>query len=329
MKLSGYIFTFFVFMSLNLFAQGNAAIFDGISGIIEVPEAASYLPEQGITLEAWVLPKNENPGFPDFDGILGLRNNVDCDFYMLQLSTEEIEARFRNSEGQDFTIVGGGFVVNQWNHLAMSYGNDLLTYYLNGEMIDQIPATGICGDLTTSLTIGVTYFSGNDFYFDGLVDEVRLWFTARTDEEIKENYNCQINTPDDFPSLGMYYKLDETTGATTVADSGDTGLTGNVINNVTFTESTVPWKIVDYVNELENHKVTVYPNPSSGAVKIELENMNYSSIEVRNTLGELLATEMLVSRDNGFVLNDLSSGSYIVSVIYNNEAVNKKIIILD
>ena len=315
--------------SFSVHAQGNAADFDNISGYIEVPDASIYVPKEGISIEAWVFPRNENVGWPDFDGIFGFRNNNTCDFYMLHLSTNEVEARFRNSDGEDFTIVNGGFILNEWNHIAMTYGDGFLSYYLNGQFQQVIAANGVCGDESTPFTIGRTDFQGSDFYFDGLVDEVRFWFETRTEEQIEQYYACQISEPEDYPTLGLYYRMDETTGATTVLDDGDSGLTGNIIPEVSFVESTVPWKIVDATNEIENHDISIYPNPSAGTVNIELENINFERLLVRNVAGNVVSANHIQTSETGVILNNLPPGTYFISVIYEDQSFTEKLVILE
>ena len=316
-----------IFASYLLQAQGNAAEFDGTTGYIEVEGASQYITDDGITMEAWVFPRNVAPGFPDFDGILGVRNDTNCDFYMLQLSATDVESRFRNSDGQDFTIASGGLVVNEWNHLALSYGNGTLTYYVNGQFQASMPATGLCGDESLPFHMGKLDYQSNPFFYDGLLDEVRFWYVERTEDEIAEFYNCQIGTPEDFPTLGYYYKLDEETGSTTATDSGDSGVTGNVVEGVTFVESTVDYKVVNSNEDLETLSLNIYPNPSSNSVSIDVQEIEVISLELYDISGSKINVNYNLT--NGiYNIDKLSKGTYFVTIQGKNQTMSRKFVVL-
>ena len=65
------------------------------------------------SISGWVNPQsNTNHG-----GIMGFRNNIDADFYLLQLqNTNNIEARFRNSGGTNYDIIAANAIVTDWSY---------------------------------------------------------------------------------------------------------------------------------------------------------------------------------------------------------------------
>jgi len=322
MKQSILLTLFSLICSYSLFAQGNAAEFTK-SGFIEVPQASAYLSEDGMTIEAWVFPRNEAPGWPNFDGIMGIRNELNCDFYILHLSPTEVEARFRNSDGQDFTIVNGGLITNQWNHVALTYGGSFLTYYLNGEFQQVIQANGLCGDSELPLTLGKINFNTNDFYFDGMLDEVRFWFEERSEEQIEQFYNCKIENPEEHPTLGFFYNLDETEGAIVVEDSGEAATPGNVIDTVLFLPSTVEYKVVNNTIP-ENIDLKVYPNPNSGSFFIEHKQLEITQLQIINLLGQKVNMNTSIQQDKMFV-SGLEKGYYFVHIHTEQSTIIKRI----
>ena len=73
--------------------------------------------------------------------------------------------------------------VGEWTHLATVYDGTTLTLYINGEEYGSTSAN--FNFTNTELKLGRGWRS--DPYFKGEVDEVRIWNTARTEAEIKDN----------------------------------------------------------------------------------------------------------------------------------------------
>ena len=109
-------------------------------------------------------------------------------------------------------------MTDQWVHFAMTYDQTALTLYVNGTYAAGVQgarkmAGGMLATARTALTIG-----GNPrgAYFNGYLDEFRLWNVARTQEEIMANMNQPL--VGDEAGLVGYWKFDDGTG-TTAADS--------------------------------------------------------------------------------------------------------------
>ena len=169
--------------------------FDGINDFVVVPGASAYIANSPMSLSAWVYPTNSTAGWPDFDGIIGFRNDANADFYLLQLSSTSIEARFRNSSGINYDIVYTGLNLNAWNHFVFTYNNSLLTLYHDGVSVMTLAASGSISSTTQALNIGYLPFSANPFYFDGQLDDVALWNTSLNATQAADLYSgCGIDT---------------------------------------------------------------------------------------------------------------------------------------
>jgi hypothetical protein len=114
---------------------------------------------------------------------------------------------------------------NTWYHVAASWNNVSFTTYVDGVLDTQtFPyQMGYSQPLNCSFTqcdegldIGGyrfiteqgTYYSRQ--YFSGLIDEVRLWNTGRTEAEIKATMNTVLRGNEPF--LVYYYRFDEGMG---------------------------------------------------------------------------------------------------------------------
>ncbi|MEZ4874702.1 MAG: HYR domain-containing protein [Flavobacteriaceae bacterium] len=204
--------------------------FDGVNDFVSVPNAsASLAGTNSFTLEGWVFPRNTAPNFPNFDGFFGFRNESNADIYLLHLTTNSVEARFRNSSGVNFDVVGAGLVVNQWQHLSFTYDGANLRLYINGNLVGTTPASGNFTSSTTEpFYIGQTLFFGTPFRLNGQVDEVRFWNVARSQAEILASMNLSLVSPQ--PGLVMNYTIEEGTGSAITADETGTNANGALQN---------------------------------------------------------------------------------------------------
>ena len=84
------------------------------------------------------------------------------------------------------------------------------------------------------------------------------------------------------------------------------------------------------INELENALgLSMYPNPTTGMLNIELETLNgaTASIEITDVLGQTLQTTSLTQPKTQLNIQHFSAGIYIVNINVNNQRISKKLII--
>jgi len=114
-KIYAFVIVLLIYSFTNsVSAQSQNAIdFDGLDDQVVSVNASSLIANSSqISLSFWVYPRNPVPGFPDFDGLAGFRDNTVADFYVLQYSSTAVEARFRNSAGINFDILSQGLQLN-------------------------------------------------------------------------------------------------------------------------------------------------------------------------------------------------------------------------
>jgi hypothetical protein len=257
MRLISY--SIFLLLGISVNGQNQTALdFDGVDDKVSVIGASNLVSGSSeISMACWVTLNNQAPGFPDFDGIAGLRDDFSADFYLLQLSATQIEARFRNSNNEEFTIEHtGDFQLGVWQHFAFTYDGALLRLYMNGNQVDSLPANGTLANSGGNLMVGHIDFQAFTFGMTGKIDEVGLWNRKLSTEEI----NCIIDTKISLASQGLQVYLDfnegqpdgdntaitalidQASGATTtISDVALTGTTSNFtsgINNYTTVNST-------------------------------------------------------------------------------------------
>jgi hypothetical protein len=110
-----------------------------------------------------------------------------------------------------YNLAAHGVSANMWHHVAatMEAASGRLTLYLDGVQVAQrIADTGTRNSNSRPLTIGRDGNSG--FFWDGKLDDVRLWNVARTREQIRANYRQLSGTP---AGLMAHWQLDESAGS--------------------------------------------------------------------------------------------------------------------
>lgn len=181
--------------SMGLFAQQNAIDFDNIDDYAAAPNASGLIANSSaLSMTMWVYPTNPSAGWPDFEGFAGFRNDANGDFYLLQLNSTTVEARFRNSSGVNYDLTYSGLNLNTWNHFVMTYDGTTFSLYHNGALQTSIAASGTISNTALAFNVGRVPFSTN-FYLDGKLDEVSLWNTALTQTDVTNIYTgCGINS---------------------------------------------------------------------------------------------------------------------------------------
>ena len=213
----------FSILSINTVeAQNSHSLdFNGQSDYIEVTDASAMIANSDqISIMGWVYPRNTNSGWPDFDGFFGFRNELDADFYLLQLDNYKVEGRLRISLNDYFSVVTApnSISTETWYHLALVYDGTNLIVYINGIEAGSTSASGQITNVSVPLKVGRLVFQTTNFDLDGQADEVGLWSVALTAEQI-QNYMYADLTGEE--GLVGYWNFNEGSGDTANDASGN------------------------------------------------------------------------------------------------------------
>ena len=221
-------------LSFSAFSQQNSLDFDNTNDYVNVPAASALIAGSNqISMTMWVKPVNTSFTYPDYDGFGGFRNNTDADFYIIQLNSTGLEARFRPASGTNYDITTTTIQPGVWQHFALTYDGDMLRLYQNGLFVSSIPANGVITNQTVDLMMGGMFYGITNFYLKGQLDEVSLWNKTLALEEIQHIYSCGINPT--ASNLLLYYKFDQgVAGGNNVGITSLTPTTGTlngILNN--------------------------------------------------------------------------------------------------
>ena len=125
-------------------------------------------------------------------------------------------------------------IVGTWQHFALvsSQAGNFMKIYRNGILEAQQEGAGARSAGEFDLLLG-----HSSRFFDGELDEFRLWSVARDEADIQQNYNLRLTGTE--PSLVAYYRMDEGAGST-LRDLGRNGFNGLFEAGTHWTASTAP-----------------------------------------------------------------------------------------
>lgn len=259
-------------------AQNNYLDFDGTNDVVETTNATATMLANAtqLTLSCKVYPTRVTSGFPDFNGICGYRNETNFDFYLIQLSSTDLEARFRGSNGIGYTITYTGLTLNQWSQFFLVYNGSTLKLYKNGTEVGSVAAAGtVPAAPTGSLSIGRVVFQTYNWYHKGYIDEVSVWNKALTQTDINAitANSGEIANPGSESNLKAYYKFNQgiaygnNAGVTTL--NNELGTNNGTLMNFALTGNTSNWGGLPLANnEFEMQQAGIFPNPVKDYVQV-------------------------------------------------------------
>jgi len=207
--------------SVNLTAQygGNALSFNGTNRVTVNNTPTIPVGNSTYTMEAWIKPNNVT----GVNGLIGWGSWG---------STNQVNAlRFNGPTtlinywwANDLYVTIPNVLDGKWHHVAATYNGTTRAIYFDGVLMGSDQPSGHNVSSGTPLYIAETYPAGNE-YFNGSMDEVRIWNTGKTQAQIQASMNETV--PVNSTGLVAYYKLDEISGLTT-ADATGNGNNGSL-----------------------------------------------------------------------------------------------------
>ena len=172
---------------------GKGLVFNGTSALVSAPDATSLHLTTAMTLEAWVKPSAVTTGWRD----VIYKGN---DNYYLEGTSDH-----SGVPGSGGTFAGSplygtsALAVTTWSHLATTYDGATLRLYVNGAQVASRAQTGAIAVSTNPLEIGGDLLNGQ--YFNGTIDEARVYNRALTAVEVQADGNTSVGLP--APDLGI------------------------------------------------------------------------------------------------------------------------------
>jgi len=200
----------------------NVLVLNGTSDFKETENSPILAAMQSFTIETWVKFNTNNSGDRDFIAEVGNGNRTKLWMWYNNVNSTSVPGKklvlgFGGALGGDANnydfLYDFNPTPNTWYHLAFLYNHvsRTLSLYINGVNQGNKSVSGgqpvsNLGDM--HLTIGQR-IGGNltSHFFNGQIEDFRLWNVARSSAEISANYQRELSGKE--TGLIAYYKFDE------------------------------------------------------------------------------------------------------------------------
>jgi hypothetical protein len=203
----------------------SSLTFDGVNDYVNLPYNAKFYPA-AMSLEAWINPSTLSSVAST---IIGSWTSTETRYLLQLTSTGTVQLALFNGGFYSF-ITSVVVPLNTWTHIAISYSNTTgRLIYINGMLVSSDTAIGVLinSGVSAPVIIGWRGDSAANTQFRGQIQEVRIWNTARTQQQISENKNKKLTGTES--GLVGYYPLNEGTG-TTATDLATSPANGTLTN---------------------------------------------------------------------------------------------------
>jgi Concanavalin A-like lectin/glucanases superfamily/Putative metal-binding motif len=232
-----------------LYGAPGTLAFDGVNDYASVSSAATL--SGTFTVEAWAKPAHPTKKMT----VIGSRGGPsDPSFDFKFEGGNKIHGDIGTGTAWLTTVADANFnyVAGTWYHIAYVVTPTNYKIYINGVLAANVNISGGTPLLYNSshlLTIGRPGSTYNLEHFEGQIDEVRVWNTARTQTDIQNNRGIALSGSE--PGLVRYYRLNDATG--TVMKDNSTSAVNGTLSNFSLSGATSNWTANSALVQINNN----------------------------------------------------------------------------
>lgn len=159
------------------------------------------------------------------------RGVINASGWTVRLTTGGAITLVTSQAGASQTTTSNALTLNKRTHVAIVRSGAAVSIYLDGVL--EVAASGTHVNPTA---VAATFYVGqNDSgaaFFNGFLDELRIWNDAKTIDGINSKKDRQLTSSEVLSAtLKLYYKFDDGTGQT-VTDSSTAAVNGDITTNL-------------------------------------------------------------------------------------------------
>ena len=174
------------------FGKFNKALnFDGSNDTVIIQNNTSLNMSSGMSFSTWVYPTTI-PGSSSY-AFIGKKSDGSAHQYALYVSDSACSGVTRfafsiwiGTVNKALCATNTTLVANTWYHVVGAYDGTTIKIYINGKLDNSIAQTGTIDTGTGTFKIGTNI---SDLYWSGRIDEVKIYGSALTADEVKTDYN--------------------------------------------------------------------------------------------------------------------------------------------
>lgn len=170
--------------------------FDGNDDYVEIPNNDNLKPDR-ISSFAWIKrDSNDNNEY-----LYSHSNYVDDErgtsYRAKDNNNLQVVLNNDKSTSYDFNEEHGDIPVGEWVHVGFTYDGSEVDFYINGSNVGTDSFSGDLSDPDIDPRIGARA-GDTEGPFDGFIDDVRVYDSALSSDEVKAKYDASKETPDFF-----------------------------------------------------------------------------------------------------------------------------------
>jgi hypothetical protein len=195
---------------------GTAANLDGSNDYIDLVASSNFIPSTNspITVSAWVRPTAIAAG--NFtERVVGIASSSTLSSFIMGFDNSNQAFFYDGVTRHQFS---GTYSTNTWHYMTVTFDGSNARLYMNGVQDGSPISTSLSAGHSTTAKIGVNP-TGAGSFFNGQIDEVRIYNRALSATELAQLYNFS-------PAPVGYWNMDEASGSILL----NRGTAGSTIN---------------------------------------------------------------------------------------------------
>ncbi|MEM9051321.1 MAG: LamG-like jellyroll fold domain-containing protein [Bacteroidota bacterium] len=286
--------------------SGFSASLDGISNYIDVASTQVVISDDmNFTLEFWFRGDNPN-GDEETLFSNGSGNGMLADsLFSWNITKQSDGSLVLTHNGLTFALSENDYFDGEWHHLSIILDrNSNITSLIDGNIENSIQSNSFGQLGGVSMYLGARVYSDGstlieENFFNGDIDDFRIWNTNRTIEQIKRDRNFRMLGNE--PGLLLYLPFEsyeEILGIQALEESfieQISGISENVIPNGTVLTSESPLisiqrpvQSIEYTFTVNEDEIIF--NPTSSSAQIENVTLDITVSNVRDLQGNVMAS---------------------------------------
>jgi hypothetical protein len=173
----------------------NAYRFNGYSSYLKATNSSSLNPSSAITLVALFKPTGFYTGVGETSRILmkGVDDQSNGDYFLGYYNNGQAYGTYGDNQYQSNGVGSsiGAIQLYNWYKLVYTYNGSVGKLYINDNLVNTVEKVASFNHNTSPLLIGKTGRSDYPFWFNGVIDEIRIYNVALTTTQV-QNIDAQL-----------------------------------------------------------------------------------------------------------------------------------------
>jgi len=277
-------------------SPASALTLDGVNDYVAVTSSTAIPSGNSpYTIEAWIkTTTSANMGIVAW-GNYGTTNQ--CNAFRLGSGGTIVNYWWAN----DLIVSAPSLTNGAWHHVAATYDGVTRSIYADGVLLASDTPTGLAVATTSNITIGTS--NNYSEFFNGSIDEVRIWNVARSQCDLQQYMNCEITSTASGLVFNSHFNQGLPSGSNTAVTTLSNSAASNngVLINFALTGASSNWTSPGGVVS-----GSITPAVISSTIAV---SGNGNNVPIGSSTTTLNLTHFGSSTTNSFVISNLGSGT--------------------